>query len=59
MEKPRTIEDDPMQRTLQDYVEQMALGVANDVVRGERVEKIHDECKILNSLTNALFAVKY
>ena len=23
MEKPRTIEDDPMQRTLQDYVEQM------------------------------------
>ena len=48
-----------MQRTLQDYVEQMALGVANDVVRGERVEKIHDECKILNSLTNALLAVKY
>lgn len=59
MEKPRTIEDDPMQRTLQDYVEQMALGVANDVVRGERVEKIHDECNILNSLTNALLAVKY
>lgn len=59
MEKPRTIEDDPMQRTLQDYVEQMALGVANDVVRGERVEKIHDECNILNSLTNALLAIKY
>ena len=59
MEKPRTIEDVPMQRTLQDYVEQMALGVANDVVRGERVEKIHDECNILNSLTNALLAIKY
>ena len=59
MEKPRTIEDDPMQRTSQDYVEQMALGVANDVVRGERVEKIHDECNILNSLTNALLAIKY
>lgn len=59
MEKPRTIKDDPLQRTLQDYVEQMALGVANDVVRGERVEKIHDECNILNSLTNALLAIKY
>lgn len=59
MEKPRTIKDDPLQRTLQDYVEQMALGVANDVVRGERAEKIHDECNILNSLTNALLAIKY
>ena len=40
-------------------INRMGKDVANDVVRGERVEKIHDECKILNSLTNALLAVKY
>jgi hypothetical protein len=58
MRKPYVINSDGELKTLQDCVEQMALGIAEDVVNGEKTEKIQGECKILDSLTNALMAIK-
>ncbi len=58
MRKPYCIKEDEEERTLQDLVEQIALGVATNVVNGERTEVIQSNCKILNSLTEALKAVK-
>lgn len=58
MREPYTIKGDEQQRSLQDYVEQIALGVADDVIKGEKNETIQSECRILNSLTNALLAIK-
>lgn len=58
MKKPCCIDSDEKQRTLQDYVEQLAIGLAYDVVNGEEIEVIQNECKILDSLANALNAIK-
>lgn len=58
MRKPYCIKEDEEERTLQDFVEQIAIGVAANVVNGERIEVIQSECKILNSLTEALKAIK-
>lgn len=58
MRKPYCIKEDEEERTLQDFVEQIAIGVAVNVVNGERIEVIQSECKILNSLTEALKAIK-
>ena len=58
MRKPYCIKEDEKERTLQDFVEQIAIGVAANVVNGERIEVIQSECKILNSLTEALKAIK-
>jgi hypothetical protein len=52
------MDEDKAHRTLQDFVEQMAVGIAHEVVDGEKIEKIQNECKILNSLTEALKAIK-
>lgn len=59
MREPYTINGDEHNRTLQDYVEQIALGVADDVIKGEKNETVQSECRVLNSLTNALLAIKY
>ena len=59
MRKPYAINSDEELKTLQDCVELMALGVADDVANNEKIEKIQNECKILDSLTNALLAIKY
>lgn len=62
MRKPYAINndgDDGELKTLQDCVELMALGIADDVVNNEKIEKIQSECKILDSLTNSLLAIKY
>lgn len=59
MREPYTINGDEHNRTLQDYVEQIALGVADDVIKGEKNETVQNECRVLNSLTNALLAIKY
>lgn len=59
MKKPCCIDSDKKQRTLQDYVEQLAVGLAYDVANGEKNEVIQNECKILDSLTNALNAIKF
>ena len=59
MKKPCCIDNDEKQRTLQDYVEQLAVGLAYDVANGEKIELIQNECKILDSLTNALNAIKF
>jgi hypothetical protein len=58
MREPYVIKGDEQQRSLQDYVEQIALGVADDVIKGEKNETIQSECRILNFLTNALLAIK-
>lgn len=58
MRKPYVINSDGEFKTLQDCVEQMALGIADDVENGGKTEEIQGECKILDSLTNALMAIK-
>lgn len=58
MKKPYVINSDGEFKTLQDRVEQMALGIADDVANDEKIEKIQSECKILDSLTIALLAIK-
>lgn len=58
MRKPYVINSDGEFKTLQDCVELMALGIADDVANSEKTEKIQSECKILDSLTNALLAIK-
>lgn len=58
MRRPYTINNDGEFKTLQDCIEQLALGIADDVKNGEKTEKIQGECKILDSLTNALMAIK-
>lgn len=58
MREPYVIKGDEQQRSLQDYIEQIALGVADDVIKGGKNETIQSECRILNSLTNALLAIK-
>lgn len=58
MKKPYVINSDGEFKTLQDCVEQMALGIADDVANDEKIEKIQSECKILDSLTIALLAIK-
>ena len=58
MRKPYCIDEDKECRTLLDFVEQIAVGVALDVVSGERIETIRNECEVLNSITEALKAIK-
>ena len=56
--KPYCMDEDKAHRTLQDFVEQIAVGIAYEVVDGEKIERVQNECKILNSLTEALKAIK-
>lgn len=58
MTKPLYISGDDEERTLRDYVEWFALGLAYNAVNGEKNETLQSECKILDSLTNALNAIK-
>ena len=58
MRKPYAINNDGEFKTLQDSIEQLALSIADDVANSEKIEKIQSECKILDSLTNALLAIK-
>lgn len=59
MKKPYAFEKDGEQYTLRDSVEECALGIAESLFKKEkRVEEIMQDCKILNSLSNALLAVK-
>lgn len=56
--KPYCMEEDKAERTLQDFVEQIAVAIAYEVTNGERIERLQNECKILNSLTDALKVIK-
>lgn len=59
MKKPFSFEKDGEDYTLSDSVEIMAVGIAESVFKKEkRVEDIMQDCKILNSLSNALLAIK-
>lgn len=58
MTGPFSISGDDEKRTLRDYVEWFALGLAYNAVNGEKNEALQSECKILDSLTNALNAIK-
>lgn len=60
MKKPYAFEKDGEQYTLQDCVEQCALGIAESLFKNEkRAEEIMQDCKILNSLSNALLAIRH
>lgn len=58
MRRPYAINNDGEFKTLQDCIEQLALSIADDVANNEKIEKIQSECKILDSLTIALLAIK-
>ena len=58
MKKPYFADGDETRTTLQERVEQFALSMAFDIENGEKDELIQKELKILNSLTNALIAIK-
>lgn len=59
MEKPYSFEKDGEFYTLQDSVEFFALVICDDISKeGQRTEVIMQKCKILNSLSNALLAIK-
>lgn len=52
-------EVDGKSMNLSDSVECMALLIAEEYSKGEkRIEEIQQRCKILDSLTNALLAIK-
>ena len=59
MQKPFAFEKDGEEYTLSESVEIMAVGIAESVFKKEkRVEDIMQDCKILNSLSSALLAIK-
>lgn len=59
MKKPYAFEKNGEYYTLQDCVEAYALCVAESLFKEEkRVEEIMQDCKILNSLSNALLSIK-
>lgn len=58
MKKPYFADGDETRTTLQERVEQFALSMAFDIENGEKDDLIQKELKILNSLTNALIAIK-
>ena len=59
MKKPYVFEKDNEQYSLQDCVEICAVGIAESIFKNEkRAEEIMQDREILNSLTNALIAIK-
>ena len=59
MRKPFAFEFEGNQYTLSDCVEICAVGVAENLFKKEKeVEEIMRDCKILNSLSSALMAIK-
>ena len=59
MKKPYCFEHDKEQITLSDAVEICAVGIGESILKKEkREEEIMRDCKILNSLSNALLAIK-
>ena len=59
VKKPYVFEKDNEQYSLQDCVEICAVGIAESIFKNEkRTEDIMQDCEILNSLTNALIAIK-
>ena len=59
MKKPYVVEKDNEQYSLQDCVEICAVGIAESIFKNEkRAEDIMQDREILNSLTNALIAIK-
>lgn len=44
--------------SLSDCVEFFALDICEDLAEKKRIEEIMQKCKILNSLSNALMAIK-
>ena len=59
MKKTYVFEKDNEQYSLQDCVEICAVGIAESIFKNEkRAEDIMQDREILNSLTNALIAIK-
>lgn len=59
MNKPLKTEIDEVEMSLSDCVEHLALCIAESVYKEEkRANEIQQNCKILDSLSNALMAIK-
>lgn len=59
MKTPYVFEDGENSYTVEDVVEMYALRIGESIFKNEkRVEDIMQDCKILNSLSNALLAIK-
>lgn len=59
MKKTLAFEEDGETYTLQESVELFALGICENIAKEEqRTEAILQKCKILDSLSNALLAIK-
>lgn len=59
MKKPYAFEYEKEIVTLRDSVEMCAIGIAESIFKKEKgIEEIMQDCKILDSLTNALLATK-
>lgn len=59
MSEPYSFEKDDEIYTLRDSVELFALGICENIVNEEqRTSEIMRKCKILDSLSNALIAIK-
>ena len=59
MKKPYCFEQDGERITLSDAVEICAVGIGESILKKEkREEEIMLDCKILNTLTNEILAIK-
>lgn len=59
MKKPYAFEYEGGNVTLRDSVEMCAVGIAESILKKEKgIEEIMQDCKILDSLSNALLAIK-
>ena len=59
MKTPYVFENGENSYTVEDVVEMYALRIGESILKNEkRVEDIMQDCKILNSLSNALLAIK-
>ena len=59
MKKPFAFEEDGETYTLRDSVELLALAICENILNEEqRATEIMRKCKILDSLSNALIAIK-
>lgn len=59
MKKPFAFECEGEELTLEDSIELFALGICENIAKKEqRTKSIMLKCKILDSLSNALLAIK-
>lgn len=58
MRNTHTFSKNETEYSLSDCVEFLALDICEDISQEKRIEEIMQKCKILNSLSGALLAIK-